>query len=411
MSIHGDPGPVDRHRPAPPRGQDALPDRSWPIRADPATRRMIAEYGAAGNRALGLALQRQPGWPDASTKGPKWNDATAKSVGAIRRLAVSGLPGGTSGKFRGSESAHTTEAADHRAIVLVPAGFDAKGKDPVEVLLYFHGHTESWRGQYAGWRQRSYPDPKNPKRPGPTSDDTVRDVALDQIEQQIENSGHGRMIGILPQGGEQSQFGDMSDATTYVNDVLAKASKDYPKELAAPPASPRLIVAGHSGGGRAVRDILTSKTPPAQLAGIVLFDAEACRPVILQRLGEDMTYLTDPSHTDQKSYLAGRPPVRILARKVHKYGNMYGPIFADSFKAAIAAWQDSLATAKVPRADRLSRKAALAQYIPDLQKLYALDLIDPTTMEHEEIIRGGHDDKSAYVKGRGNLEKALRSIP
>ena len=46
-----------------------------------------------------------------------------------------------------------------------------------------------------------------------------------------------------------------------------------------------------------------------------------------------------------------------------------------------------------------------------MQRLYALDLIDPTTMEHEEIIRGGHDDKSAYVKGRGTLERALRSIP
>jgi hypothetical protein len=45
---------------------------------------------------------------------------------------------------------------------------------------------------------------------------------------------------------------------------------------------------------------------------------------------------------------------------------MYAPIVADWFKAAIAAWQDTSAVAKVPRADRLSRKVALAQYIPDL---------------------------------------------
>jgi hypothetical protein len=50
----------------------------------------------------------------------------------------------------------------------------------------------------------------------------------------------------------------------------------------------------------------------------------------------------------------------------HKYGSMYAPIVADWFKAAIAAWQDTSAVAKVPRADRLSRKVALAQYIPDL---------------------------------------------
>jgi hypothetical protein len=29
-------------------------------------------------------------------------------------------------------------------------------------------------------------------------------------------------------------------------------------------------------------------------AGIVSFDGQACEPVILQRLDEDMTYLTDP---------------------------------------------------------------------------------------------------------------------
>jgi hypothetical protein len=394
-----------------PRRPERPPELRSSVHADPTAQRLVARYRAAGNRALGLILQRQAGWPDASTQGPKWNDATAKPVGQIWRLAVSGLTGGNAGKYRGSDSAHTTEAADHRAIVLVPDKLDVKSKDPVEVFLYFHGHTETARGKYAGWRQRSYPDPRKPKQPGPTSDDTVRDVALDQIEQQIESSGHGRMIGILPQGGEQSQFGDMSDATGYVNEVLTKTSKDYPKELAAVPASPRLIVAGHSGGGRAVRDVLTAKTPPAQLAGIVLFDAESCRGVITQRLIEDMTYLTDPTHTDQQAYLAARPPVRIFARRGGKYGNMYAPIFADSFKAAIADWQSTLAAAKVRRADRLSRQAALTRYIPDLQKLYALDLIDPKTVQHEEIIRGGPDDQSPYVKGRGNLEKALAGIP
>ena len=76
--------------------------------------------------------------------------AAPKAIGKIWRLAVSGLPGGTADTFRGRDSAHTTEAADRRAVVLVPDKFDTKGKDPVEVLLYFHGHTESWRGQYRG---------------------------------------------------------------------------------------------------------------------------------------------------------------------------------------------------------------------------------------------------------------------
>ena len=78
-----------------------------------------------------------------------YDGSTTISQGSLQLGA-----GGASGSVKGGDSAHTTEAADHRAIVLVPQGFSPK--DPVDVLLYFHGHTEVWRGRYAGFRQRTF---------------------------------------------------------------------------------------------------------------------------------------------------------------------------------------------------------------------------------------------------------------
>jgi hypothetical protein len=387
--------------------------------------RLLRNLGStAGNRAVALALQRQPGWPDASKEAPSWNDAKPKPVGHIWRLAVAGLPGGTDKDFTGPDSGHTTESAAHRAIVLVPDHYVAESNAPVEVLLYFHGHTEMSRGRYAGWRQRSFKEAKakakakgkgkgkGKGKAAPPSDNTVRDVALDQIEDQIEASGHDRMIGILPQGGEQSQFGESFDADRYVQDTLAKTSKDYPKQLAKPPTNPRLIVSGHSGGGRTVRDIVSGTARPANLTGIILFDAESMAGVITARLGEDMTYLTDPAHTEEAkwNYLGRRPVVRVFARKNSKYGNLYRPVFENSFKNSVATWQATLKKNKVPRAERAKRLESLTHFLPGLMRLYTLDLIDPEAVEHEEIIRGVKTDSSPYVKGRGNLEKGLRKV-
>src|SRR5262249_13820830 len=138
------------------------------IVASPLTRRTLKGQGplirdlqaAVGNAAVRLILQRKGGWPDASSKGRKWNDPEPKKVSPsskVWRIAIAGLKGGTDKAFKGGDSAHSTEGADHRAIVLIPVGFDpVKPADkPVEVLLYFHGHTDAWRGKYAGFRQRS----------------------------------------------------------------------------------------------------------------------------------------------------------------------------------------------------------------------------------------------------------------
>jgi hypothetical protein len=62
----------------------------------------------AGNTAMNILLQRDGGWPDASKKGKAWNDAQAKAVGKIWRIAIAGLKGGTTRAFKGGDNAHTT---------------------------------------------------------------------------------------------------------------------------------------------------------------------------------------------------------------------------------------------------------------------------------------------------------------
>ena len=451
--------------------------------ASPLARRTLRGHGqlipglqaAVGNAAVRLILQRKGGWPDASSKGRAWNDPTAKAVGKIWRIAIAGLKGGTREAFKGGESAHTTEAADHRAIVLIPDGFDPdKPPDkPVEVLLYFHGHTETWRGRYAGYRQRSFKKTQATKDAGLVSDDTVRDVALDQIEQQIEQSGHPKMIGILPQGGPQHQFGEIN-VDDYIREVLTRVNAEYADKLKKVPSSWRVILSGHSGGGTEVNRILSSSSKPADLKAIVLFDAESMRGNIRQRMTDDLKFLADPAKKDpdRKAYLASRPPVRVFARSnkdaTFRYAKMYVKLVDETINEfterllsrgqrkeleALMARQacgtmsagDRLRLAELRRKkptsgperdelnklqekaackpltagdrlrfDRLAKQESQLQsvttFLPAVRQLYQVFVVDPA-IEHEEIIRGAPTGSGAYKPGQGNLEKALRSIP
>jgi len=394
----------------------------------------------AGNRATTLVLQRSPSAPDPS-KGERWNDGKAYEVGKIWRVSVSGLKGGTSDKWQGDDSHHTTEPADHRAVVLVPEGF--RPDQPTEVLLYFHGHTEAWRGRYAGWRQRTFKANRETAREGLVSDDTVRDVALDQIEQQLQSSGHGQMIAILPQGGPKHEFGDIS-GDDYIRDVLGKANKAQPTVLTAVPESWKVVLSGHSGGGWEVANQLSGRPRFDALEGIVLFDAEGMKGEIARRLEEDMTAVSDLAKTDdeRRAHLAQRPAVRVFARDKGKYGKMYGTVVEDT----IAGWTRShqLSTARKAQLDRLrgrdactaapgqpacrplspderrrmdqlgrqeERMVVVTRFLPDLRGVYRVTLIDPDTVEHEEIIRGTRTGDAQYVKGEGTLEKGLESLP
>jgi hypothetical protein len=248
----------------------------------------------AGNRAVaGLltsptgAVQRDVGWKsDAVKEGHEWN-VGEKGVGKIRRIPLEGLKQGLQ-----QESATTAvwndkkkewesktestknpglspESAVGRAIVLVPDGLDAKQK--IEVVVFLHGYTENTGRPYAGWRTLSMPPPgkgKAPKkneqlerlRQGVDKDDTapVRDVALDQAEQQLEESGQAQQVIVLPQGGLHSQFGKAGDSNfdsgAYVAEIVARlqteqAWKSNGKLAEAAPDIGRVSMAGHSGAG------------------------------------------------------------------------------------------------------------------------------------------------------------------
>ena len=146
-----------------------------------------------------------------------------RAVGKVRRIPLEGLAEGTDANVRGAGGRKipelSSEGATGKAIVLVPAALDATGS--IEVVVFLHGFTEGRFRPYAGWRQLVDPKPKTsdlsaelqerlPRlRQGIDATDTapVRDVALDQVEQQLEESGQTQLVIVLPQGGLKSQFG------------------------------------------------------------------------------------------------------------------------------------------------------------------------------------------------------------
>jgi hypothetical protein len=245
----------------------------------------------AGNAAVaGLLrtrrlIQRDPqekaGWTDADKNvdpavGFSWNK-DMHLVGSVGRYPLQGLAEGLQEDVldKGSASAQmTTESARGRAIALVPSRIEPN--NPVKVLLHLHGYAETTGRPYAGWRTHS-------------TTHKVRDVEHDRIAQQIEAAQDPQIIGLLPQGGEESQFSksgkkpyDTFAADPYLDEVLGKlvkvgALKSLPKER-------RVILAAHSGGGHTIRSMLEGEnqkraggkadgfsSPPAALAATPRF--------------------------------------------------------------------------------------------------------------------------------------------
>ena len=236
-----------------PADADAAPSRSdrhtVQMTGTYAQRQILQVQQSVGNQAVAALLhpvQREVGWSDAREKqaaagGVRWNAGPVEDVAGthMRRIPISGLSEGHQGETLGSESAQLTdESAAGRAVVIVPSRLNPDEK--VDVLLHLHGYAENAKSRpFAGWRQRK-------------TDSAVRDVALDQIEQQLEGLGRPQLVGILAQGGERSEFGKSSSyelaMEPYINDVFDKLSDDpaLRKRLQVG----RIILAAHSGGMR-----------------------------------------------------------------------------------------------------------------------------------------------------------------
>jgi hypothetical protein len=284
-------------------------------------------------------LQRRLGWSDAVTDGYGWN-AGERQVGKIRRIPIE-LPAHGLTKDAPSKQL-TPERADNRAIVLVPAALDAN--QFVDYIVFLHGYTEDPTTRpYGGWRAykpAKLPDPPSTKternlekwRHGIDDKDVapVRDVALDHVEQQLEDSGLTQLVIVLPQGGLKSQFGDAGNAADYVKAVAEELAADQvwldanknPK--AYPPRTGRVTMAGHSGAGATLSEMAANagmrvtdptskeaKSPFALPPGgdLVIFDAingpnelSNYQQWVTARLNIDLRMLKSKPDEDAKLY-------------------------------------------------------------------------------------------------------------
>jgi len=205
--------------------------------ADPADEAVTPEHGVGG-------------WTNAATFGKartSWN-AGERDIGTIRRIPIEGLDIGKPTEDSARNLALTDESAGGRAILVAPKGIDPSV--PVDVMVHFHGYTESKDRPYAGWRQN--------KNTG-----AVRDVALDRVEQQLQAAqGASQLVAILAQGGTHSEFGEGGgryalDPAGYARAVLDKATEIGAWGPNAPnPDMGRTILSGHSGGAHTISHAL-----------------------------------------------------------------------------------------------------------------------------------------------------------
>jgi len=315
------------------------PGRAAPAQRGPSVAAPILQlHRLAGNRAVtGLVLQRAVGWTDASAKvtgARKWND-DEHPVGKVRRIPLEGLKEGTGASMSAKDQkgwqdipALTSEKTIGKAIVLVPDDLDA-GKS-IEVVVFLHGHTEGTHRPFGGFRTLDQTVKGAGKhmqdlRRGIDPSDTapVRDVALDQSAQQLEDSKEKQLVIVLPQGGLYSQFsktgGKDFDAGPYVNEIVTRLQtekrwKDDKGGVAASaPSVTRIVMAGHSGAGAALSHMANADKPgvkPGESSALpndlVIYDAingwgqrNAFEEWAKRRLDEALAILTDPTIDDK----------------------------------------------------------------------------------------------------------------
>ena len=359
---------------------------------------LLALQRAAGNRAVSALLtpvQRKGGTPAPATKakdvgwtdaektetGHKWN-VDAQDVGEIHRIPLEGLTVGFQGK---AASELTKESAAGKAIVLVPKSTSAAlepADAKLDVVIFLHGFTEdSGTRPFAGYRALD-PDKSPKKAPKDKAADLrkgidptdvmpvpdvmpVRDVALDDAEGQLQDSGNPCTIMVLPQGGLYSEFGTAGgrefDADAYVKEIIARVvnKRDFlvtdkpPEKIVR-----RITMAGHSGGGIALAEMARVSTgndaerkkaaeagrvyEPEQSASseltgdLVLFDAirsvdvTAFEAWAKMRLDSDLAALqnikTEPAakrDADRRDYLVKSQKLRGYYSTGSTYGEKY----------------------------------------------------------------------------------------
>jgi hypothetical protein len=404
------------------------PGRAAPASRGPSVAAPILElHRLAGNRAVtGLVLQRAVGWTDALAKVPgarKWND-DEHPVGKVRRIPLEGLKEGTGAGMSAKDQkgwqdipALTSEKAIGKAIVLVPDDLDA-GKS-IEVVVFLHGHTEGTHRPFGGFRTLDQTVKGAGKhmqdlRRGidPTDIAPVRDVALDQAGQQLEDSKDNQLVIVLPQGGLYSQFsktgGKDFDAGPYVNEIVTRLQtekrwKDDKGGVAASaPSVTRIVMAGHSGAGAALSHMANADKPgvkPGESSALpndlVIYDAingwgqrNAFEEWATRRLDEALAILTDPTIDDKAKLVHLNTAPKLRGYTTDFYIDQY--ILLDK---AIEAWF-------------AKNKAALGQWAGCLRANFHLEYLD---VDHEELMRGS-GAAGARAAGTGTILDAIKAL-
>jgi len=388
---------------------------------------------------------QEAGWTDAKKeKGYKWN-VDAQDVGEIHRIPLEGL---TVGFQDAAKSSLTKESAGGKAIVLVPKSTSTALQGPdakLEVIIFLHGFTEdSETRPFGGYRaldldkspKKAPEDDAAPLRKGIDSTDVmpVRDVALDDAEGQLQDSGNPLTIMVLPQGGLRSEFGSAGgrefNADAYVKEIMSRvvnkrdwlATNRKPEEIVR-----RVTMAGHSGAGMALAEMARVSTrndperkkaaeahkdyKPAPSAGseltgdLVLFDAikwddlSAFEEWAKMRLDDDLTALqdikTEPAaqrEADRREYLVKKSQ---KLRGYYSTGSAYGAKYK-ALQTYIDQWFRE-------------HEAELAP-LGVAGCLHAnFSVMNPVSGSHEELMRGTKAGQSR-VKEAGKPRENAGSI-
>ena len=368
-----------------------------------------------GNRAVARLLQRKVGWTDASKKGRKWN-LDEQAVGKIRRIPLEGLSEGLGDQAR--IASLSSEGAKGKAIVLVPDGLDATKQ--IEVMVFLHGWTEDASTRpYAGWRTldtkpaglsdlRRGVDPA--LLPGVPDIAPVRDVALDQIEQQLQESGQKQLVIVLPQGGLTSEFDKKSarafDSKSYISKIKTRLhtegvwKDDKGNAVKDEPDVSRVIMAGHSGAGAALSDAAKAGDIKGDL---VIYDAingpgerKGYIEWAVRRLEEDLIAIkAAKTDADVLRYLQGAPKLRGYATGYRKRTSEDKGYIVEYMKLddAIQSWFDASRT-------------ELGKWAGCLRRNYYFEYHD---LLHEELMRGS---SAAHERAAntGNVLDAINAL-
>jgi hypothetical protein len=412
------------------------PEKDRPAEtAEPAAARILDLQRTAGNAAVARLLQRKDKPKKKRKRKPKpklappaggWNEQAREVAGTIR-IPVTGVTAGHQNEDR--QEGQTTESAAGMAIVVVPMGLDVTKK--VDTLLFFHGMGN------LGYRQRL----KGHKTRGKAG--TVHDVEADRIPQQIAAAG-GNVVGVLPQGTNAARFG-IADPEAYVQEVLALATPQYQKQFpkvqlpgAIEPG--RIIVAGHSGGGRAAfaaaqkLESSASEDQWAASAPLVLFDGingklelDAVASWVERSLVADVAILK-----------ASSKPRDLLARRKLKLMSTYTRGGVYQALNASGTYTDHLGN-KVTISEKQGLRGRIKTwfqthsvdpaYAAELEAQYIVE--GPVAGGHEQTVGTGQSPEAAKekrkaapagmgkeptdagvpdYKGGGNLEKALKKV-